>query len=264
MFREWEVKPPSVGLSLAQIALSALDIAAAAGALFVLSPLPDASVSFLAFLGVFTLAIVAGVISHVPGGLGVVETVVIVLLPGQPAGSLFAALIAFRGLYYVIPLLLGALLLGFFEAGVHRQRLQRAASALSAMGARLVPPVLSALTLLAGTILLLSGATPSVSTRLEFLKELLPLQVVEGSHLLGSLTGLALIILARGLARRLDAACHLAMALLTAGIVFSLLKGLDYEEAIIMACILATLLHRPQGLLPPRLDARCSLRWPRG
>jgi phosphatidylglycerol lysyltransferase len=259
--REWEVQPPSLFLSLAQIGLSVLDIAAAAAALFVLSPLPDAGISFLAFLGVFTLAIVAGVISHVPGGLGVVETVVILLLPEQPAGSLFAALIAFRGIYYVVPLLIGALLLVLFEARAHRERLRRAATVLSAMVERLVPPVLALLTMVAGTVLLFSGATPAVDARLAWLSEFLPLQVVEGSHLLGSLTGLGLIVLARAMARRLDAACHLAMALLAAGIVFSLLKGLDYEEAIFMAAILATLFlgrrafYRRASILAVRFEA---------
>ena len=259
--REWELRPPNLTFSLAQIGLSVLDIAAAAGALFVLSPLPEAGIGFLAFLGVFTLAIVAGVISHVPGGLGVVETVVIVLLPDQPAAGLFAALIAFRVLYYVIPLLIGAALLGLFEARAHRERLWSTASAVSAMATRLVPPVLSLLTLVAGTILLFSGATPAVSARLDFLSDLLPLQVVEGSHLLASLTGLALLIIARGLARRLDAACHLAMLMLIAGIAFSLLKGLDYEEAIFMACILATLFigrrafYRRASILAVRFEA---------
>lgn len=259
--REWEVRPPGLVLSLAQIGLSVLDIAAAAAALFVLSPLPDAGISFLTFLGVFTLAIVAGVVSHVPGGLGVVETVVILLLPEQPAGSLFAALIAFRGIYYVAPLLIGAVLLALVEARTHREKLRHAATLLSGMAERLVPPVLALLTMIAGTVLLFSGATPAVDARLAWLSEVLPLQVVEGSHLLGSLTGLGLIILARGLARRLDAACHLAMALLAAGIAFSLLKGLDYEEAVLMACILATLFigrrafYRHASIFAVRLEA---------
>ena len=239
--REWELQPPSLVLSLAQIALSVLNIAAAAGALFVLSPLPDTGVGFLGFLGVFTLAIVAGVISHVPGGLGVIETVVIVLLPEQPAGSLFAALVAYRCIYYVIPLLIGGLLLAIFEGSAHRARLKRAAAVVSGMATRLVPPILALLTLIAGTTLLVSGATPAVGPRLDLLSAVLPLQVMEGSHLLSSLTGLALLILARGLARRLDAAYHLAVLMLIGGIVFSLLKGLDYEEAILMACVLAAL-----------------------
>ena len=74
------------------------------------------------------------------------------------------------------------------------------------------------------------------------LRDLLPLPAIELSHFLGSLTGAALLILARGLQRRLDGAYHLTILLLAAGIGFSLLKGLDYEEAIILGAMLAALL----------------------
>lgn len=240
--REWKLQPPHLGFSLAQIVLSVLDIAAAAGVLFVLSPLPDAGVSFLTFIGVFTLAIVAGVLSHVPGGLGVFETLIIILLPEQPPGTMLAALIAYRCIYYVIPLLLGGLMLAAFEASAYREQLRRFSVAVSGMVSRFVPSVLSLLTLVTGTVLLVSGATPGVDARLDLLRRILPLQVVEGSHLLGSLTGLLLLLLARGLAQRLDAAYHLTQVMLSAGIVFSLLKGLDYEEAILLACVLAVLM----------------------
>lgn len=240
--REWKVEPPRLGFSLAQIVLSVLDIAAAGGVLYVLSPLPEAGVSFLGFVGIFTLAIVAGVLSHVPGGLGVFETLIILLLPNQPPGSMLAALIAYRCIYYLIPLLLGGLMLAIFEASAYREQLRRFSLAVSGMAVRFVPSILSLLTLVTGTILLISGATPGVDTRLDLLSRFLPLQVVEGSHLLGSLTGLLLLFLARGLAQRLDAAYHLTQLLLSAGIIFSLLKGLDYEEAILLACVLALLM----------------------
>lgn len=240
--REWKVEPPRLGFSLAQIVLSVLDIAAAGGVLYVLSPLPEAGVSFLGFVGIFTLAIVAGVLSHVPGGLGVFETLIILLLPNQPPGSMLAALIAYRCIYYLIPLLLGGLMLAIFEASAYREQLRRFSLAVSGMAVRFVPSILSLLTLVTGTILLISGATPSVDARLDLLSRFLPLQVVEGSHLLGSLTGLLLLFLARGLAQRLDAAYHLTQLLLCAGIIFSLLKGLDYEEAILLASVLALLM----------------------
>ena len=70
--------------------------------------------------------------------------------------------------------------------------------------------------------------------RLKWLEYFLPLPVLEISHFLGSLTGMGLLLLARGLQRRLDAAYVLTLVLLGAGAVFSLLKGLDYEEAIVL------------------------------
>src|SRR5207245_2308850 len=65
---------------------------------------------------------------------------------------------------------------------------------------------------------------------------------LEVSHFVGSLVGAALLLLARGLQRRLDAAYVLTSLMLVIGIVVSLLKGLDWEEATILALMLAALL----------------------
>ena len=77
-----------------------------------------------------------------------------------------------------------------------------------------------------------SGATPAAAGRLAFLDRFLPLGIVETSHFLGSLVGAALLLLSHGIARRLDAAYYMTAAAIGAGIVASLLKGGDYEEAV--------------------------------
>ena len=109
----------------------------------------------------------------------------------------------------------------------------------------MLPHVFALLTLIGGAVLLFSAATPAVEARLAWLEDLLPLSVLETSHFVSSLMGMSLLLLARGLQRRLDAAWLLAVALLSAGIAASLLKGADYEEAIILGVLLA-------GLLPSR------------
>jgi phosphatidylglycerol lysyltransferase len=105
-----------------------------------------------------------------------------------------------------------------------------------------MPHVLSATTFMAGVVLLFSGATPSVGSRVRWLDAVLPLGVIEVSHIAGSLAGAGLIVLAWGLRRRLDAAYALAAALLGVGIGASLLKGLDWEEALVLSAVLALLL----------------------
>lgn len=58
----------------------------------------------------------AGVVSNVPGGVGVFETVVILLLSGQlPADAVLAALLAYRIVYYLLPFAVAAGLLLFHE-----------------------------------------------------------------------------------------------------------------------------------------------------
>lgn len=82
------------------------------------------------------------------------------------------------------------------------------------------------------------SSTPVVPERLHWLQSFIPLPIMEISHFLGSLTGAVLLLLARGLQRRLDAAYLLTGILLACGSLLSLLKGADFEEAILLALIL--------------------------
>jgi len=82
--------------------------------------------------------------------------------------------------------------------------------------------------------------------------------VLEVSHLVGSIVGLGLLVLARALFRRVQPAYHIAVWLLFAGIAASLLKGLDFEEATLLALVLGVLMlgrrafYRPTAVLSER------------
>ncbi|MDZ8242360.1 MAG: lysylphosphatidylglycerol synthase domain-containing protein [Nostoc sp. ChiQUE01a] len=106
---------PSLPISLAQIAISSLDWILAAAVLYVLLP-SNASLSYLDFLAIYLLAMFAGVVSNIPGGLGVFETVVLLFLSSKiSAVAVLGSLLAYRGVYYFLPLLLAAGLLGIYE-----------------------------------------------------------------------------------------------------------------------------------------------------
>ncbi len=233
---------PGPRIALFQVLVSACDWALASAALYALMP-EELAVSYPDFVAVFLLAQVAGLISHVPGGLGVFESVMLLLL-GQGAlpPVIVAALLAFRVIYYLAPLTLATGILALHELLEHRTHVARVGRALGAWTTGALPWMLSLSTFAAGAVLLLSGATPAQGSRLAWLREVMPLPVLELSHFLGSLTGAALLVLAWGLRRRLDAAYLLALALLAAGALFSLLKGLDYEEASSLLVALAALL----------------------
>ena len=111
----------------------------------------------------------------------------------------------------------------------------------------------------AGAVLLLSGSTPGIGDRLELLRRFVPLSILELSHLLGSAVGVALLVLAHGLYRRLDAAWYLTMWLLCAGVILSLLKGFDYEEAIVLGAVAVLLVSARDALSPARIDHRAAL-----
>jgi phosphatidylglycerol lysyltransferase len=240
--RGLELRLPDPGLGLAQAAVSVLDWTLAGAVLYSLLP-PSWNISFLYFLGVFLFAQAAGLLSHVPGGLGVFETLMVLLLPPElPRPQLLAAIVAYRGVYYVLPLLAAAVSLGIHETAARRAQVGRLARAVGQRVPDVVPQIFAVTTFLGGAILLASGATPALHSRLAWLKDLLPLSIIEASHFLGSLAGVALLFLAVGLQRRLDAAYHLTLILLAGGAVLSLAKGLDYEEAIVLSVMFAALL----------------------
>ena len=237
-----ELRIPPLDLTLIQLALSALDWMLAASVLYVLLP-ASAEVGFVAFLGVFLLAQMAGLASHLPGGLGVFETVVMLLLGPQLTGSaVLGALVAYRVFYYLLPLVVAGALLGMHELARRPAAVRTVGGFFGRVVPAVVPQALAITTFLGGVVLLASGATPAIHGRLGWLQTFLPLPVLELSHFLGSLAGVGLLLLARGLQRRLDAAYLGTATLLSAGIVFSLLKGLDYEEAVILGLMLAALL----------------------
>jgi glycosyltransferase 2 family protein len=120
----WVIPHVPVGLCLAQIAVSALDWGLAAAAFYSLLP-PLASLSYSAFFAIYLLAQFAGVVSNVPGGLGVFETVMLLLLrPMFPPKILFGALLAYRVIYYWLPFGLAVLLLAGYEVR-HRWQARR-------------------------------------------------------------------------------------------------------------------------------------------
>lgn len=113
----------------------------------------------------------------------------------------------------------------------HTSPIQRLVALGGDWAAAVVPRLLSILTFVAGAMLLFSGATPAVAGRLHFLGKLIPIPLIEISHFADNLAGAGLLLLARGVERRLDAAYHLTLSVLVAGIVLSVLRAFDYEEA---------------------------------
>jgi phosphatidylglycerol lysyltransferase len=260
VWRDWSFAWPRPPVAAGQLLLAAVDWSLAALTLWVL--LPPTGLRFFGFAGLFTAASIAGVISHVPAGLGVFEAVLLLAMPDAAhAPGVAAALIAYRLIYYLLPLLAAAALFAAQQARAGTPRLAGRLD-LARRGAELVlPNLLATLVFVGGTILLLSGATPTVPGRLDWLAPVVPLVLIELSHFLGSLAGLALLALALGLRRRLDAAWWATGFVLAAGILFSLAKGVDWEEALYLALVLAVLLpsrrafYRRSRLLAQRFSA---------
>jgi phosphatidylglycerol lysyltransferase len=255
--RGWALHAPRPTLGFAQIVLGMCDLSCSTAVLWWLLP-PQADMGFLTFVGAYAAAVTAGIVSHVPGGLGVFETVIVFALPDVPLSSLLGSMLIYRAVYYLAPLMAATLLFGIKELSAQRGPLARAHALASLYIAPVVPQVAGTLTFVAGFILLVSGATPGMDARLTVLRNIVPLAILELSHLAGSVIGLGLLVLSRGLFRRVHAAYHISFWLLTAGIAASLLKGLDFEEATVLALVLAVLVlgrrafYRPTSILDER------------
>jgi len=255
--RGFQLPLPPVRLAMLQLLLSSLDWALAGAVLYVL--LPRGAAPFPVVLSAFVAAQILGLAAHVPGGVGIFEGVVVLLLkPYMTSVQLAPALVAYRVIYYVAPLSIALIILAGAEISERRHHAARLTRAIARVAQRLTPRILATLTFVAGVVLLFSGATPAAAHRLALLDQFVPLGVIETSHILGSVVGALLLLLSHGLTRRLDAAYYLTTVAIAAGIVASLLKGMDYEEAIVLG-LLFVMLRRAR----PMFDRQAALLAPR-
>jgi phosphatidylglycerol lysyltransferase len=240
LWGRFRLRLPSASLALQQLLFSAIDIAATAAALWFL--LPAGAIGFPAFVGFFAIAIVLGVLSHVPGGLGVFEAIMLVALHDRvPAEALAAALVLYRLIYYMLPLVLALALL------VAQEARRGAVTAITQAAASLSPLLLAAYTFIIGLMLLISGVTPATDEATELLALRVPLPLVEASHFVGSVAGLGLLFVARGMLLRLDAAWWAGLLIGIVSMIACLPKGIAISEALLIGfLVLSLLLSRRQ------------------
>ena len=232
--RNWEITLPSFSLAFLSLLVATLDWFLAALVFYALLPnIPE--LTFGHTLGAFVLSQFAGVVSHVPGGLGVFEAAMVISLRAiVPPVQILGALILFRTLYYFLPFFVGVAAFGAYELrkrGVNAELLRRRFEPVEKVLSAAIPPILSFVTFVGGAILLASGSTPAAENRSWWVLDLLPLPILEFSHFLNSIVAVGLMTLAWAIRRRIDSAYFVALCLLAAGILVSLIKGLDYEEA---------------------------------
>jgi len=253
---------PSPGIAFAQVAVASGDLLCAAGVLYSLLPV-HTHLGFAPFAAMFIIAIAAGIISNVPGGVGVFESVLLLLYRAVPPDQLLGSLLAYRIIYYLVPFGVALCLLGAHELWMHRGPMVRIGQIARTWLGAMTPQASAIAVFGAGAVLLLSGSTPAMGARLDLMRRFVPLPILELSHLLGSAVGVGLLVLAHSLYRRLDAAWYLTMWLLCAGVILSLLKGFDYEEAIVLGAV-AVLLISARKRFRRRasiIEQRFSLSW---
>ncbi len=111
----YEISLPGPVSTLAQLASGVGDMVCAAGALYLLLP-SDPGTGFPIFVGLFAAAITLGLLSHVPGGVGVFESIMLLAVPNIGLEKMLASLLVFRVLYYLLPMIVAIVLYGWYEA----------------------------------------------------------------------------------------------------------------------------------------------------
>jgi uncharacterized membrane protein YbhN (UPF0104 family) len=110
----WRLELPGFRLSAAQLLIGAADVCAGAGVLYVLLPAGN-HLEYETFLAVYIFAVMLGVASHAPGGLGVFEATILLALSSYPREPILGALLLYRLCYYLIPFVLALSMLGAYE-----------------------------------------------------------------------------------------------------------------------------------------------------
>jgi uncharacterized membrane protein YbhN (UPF0104 family) len=111
----WTLDVPPLWMLPIQIGLAVGDLLLASSVVYVLLP-PEIGVSFPHLVAVYLTALLAGLVSHVPGGLGVFDSIVLLLLsPEVPPPIVLGTLLAYRGIFHLLPLTLALVAFGTFE-----------------------------------------------------------------------------------------------------------------------------------------------------
>lgn len=232
----WRIEIPPLRITLLQLLVSSMELSLAAGTLFVLLE-PSVEIGFSTFIGIYLIAVTAGIASSLPGGIGVFEAVLMSALPDVDRGVLLSTIVVYRLIYYAAPLALAVGLLGLSEVKLSRKRFARIRDVFSRGLAPVAPFIFGVIVFLAGIVLIVTGSMPAVASRMRVLGELIPQHLLESSHLAASVLGLCLLILARGLYRRSHEAYRLTLIALVAASVACLARGLDYEEAMLLGAV---------------------------
>jgi glycosyltransferase 2 family protein len=126
--RGQSIRLPSLRDALVQIGFGLVQISLMTTILYLFMP-AELNMTWPAFVAIYCISFVAGQMSNVPAGLGVLEAALFLMLPHVPPGKLVGAVIAYRAVYELIPLGVALLLLLIYEttnkSGLVRRRLQK-------------------------------------------------------------------------------------------------------------------------------------------
>jgi phosphatidylglycerol lysyltransferase len=235
----------STNITLKLILVSIIEWLAVFFAILILCRILGISITADSLFPVYIVAACAGIISMIPGGLGSFDLVFIWGMQELfiPEEKVLVLLLFYRIGYYFLPFLLS---LVFFVKLYWEKWNQTWNDLPKAVVQGFSHVLLTMLVFLSGLILLLSASIPGIMSRLKVAQELLSFPIINVSHQLSVAAGFLLLGLSRGIEYSVKRAYELTMFALILAALFSIFKGIDYEEAIFLI-IVALLLRMSKG-----------------
>ena len=239
---QFELRAPTIRIALLQISIALVDWTVVGIALYLLLP-AHYEFQFQQYFLVFLFSQILSLVVHVPGGIGILEFLFVsVLLANQQiSNDLVASFLVFRFIYYVIPFAISLFFLVRIEFSESQSDLLKGILKIKSFIFSYAPNLASISIFISGTVLLASGATPAIPSRLSFLARHIPEALLSFSYFAASLIGVILLILADGLRKRSSSAWLLTILSLGVAIFFSISKGFDFEEASLLSLFAAGL-----------------------
>jgi uncharacterized membrane protein YbhN (UPF0104 family) len=225
------VELPGLRMAVLQVLLATVDVAVTAAIFKALLP-PVPGLSFLRFLAVYVASYTAGLLTNLPGGIGVFDTAMLLgLAPYLQPPTIVGAILVFRLYYYVIPLFLAGTMFAGNEVLMRSRALlpPRSARSNPSGGARWSEPdfavaAATGVVALCGAMLL-SLAVLAPPADFSWIDPDYAYMAAEAQQFVPSLIGAALLVLAIGLSRRVTLAWGATLLLLLLGISFTIAQG---------------------------------------
>lgn len=235
----------TLGAGVKLFFISVLEWSAVFYCIWFLSRIMNISVSFEELFPVYVVATCAGIISMIPGGLGTFDLVFIwgMQYLHVPEEKVLVVLLFYRIGYYLIPFLISTIL--FIK--LYWEKWNQTWSNIPTTIIQNVSHIIvTFLVFLSGLILLLSASVPGIMNRIRIAQEILSFPVINISHQLSVAAGFLLLGLSRGIEYRVKRTYEMTMLVLILAALFSIFKGIDYEEAIFLITV-ALLLKISKG-----------------
>ncbi|MEG2247043.1 MAG: bifunctional lysylphosphatidylglycerol flippase/synthetase MprF [Peptostreptococcaceae bacterium] len=197
-------------------------------------------ISIIKFFPIFVAAIAVAIVSMSPGGLGTFDLTLLLGLRslGVSSEKVMLAVFLYRISYYIIPLIIG---LGLYVSELYIKLDKDIKEVISSNLSKIAHYGIIFLVFSAGIVLLASQAMPIIVERVQLIKSLFGLKIMNMSGDISILIGFLLVAISSMMACRSKLVYKIAMVLVILGGILSLTNGFDYEESIYLLIVGAIL-----------------------